>query len=447
MAELEQRLNRSSRNSSLPPSQDPPSAPPRPQQPMSRAQAGRSARPRGQEPAAASARAGGRGRRALAGALPGLRAVFIDGRARRRGHAAAPPGRGAAADRGQGDRASPAPAVLSRSAPPRPAPSFLPTFRARRSGRACRRRSSRSRCGTASPVATRPSSCASCSGPSSRPARSTRSSQRAGEALAEPHTRLQERDPLRRAVNIDETGWRPRGGKRTLWGALTGTGGGLPHRARPPRARGQDPARRASSPGSPAPTAGRPTTTSTRSDVSSAGRTCSATSPPTARGWPPRRSSARPALRSPARLFDGLGGVPAADGDRVRLLERIAPLQARTQSAARARGAQEHQDEVPPQVRQQPAQALAGALDLHPHRRRRADQQPRRTRPPRRRHLPQTLPRQPIRTRRAHHRTTALRLDHLPPPTALALRLPHRRPHRQHPRRPHPPTRLTTPGT
>ena len=33
VAELEQRLNRSSRNSSLPPSQDPPSAPPRPRQP------------------------------------------------------------------------------------------------------------------------------------------------------------------------------------------------------------------------------------------------------------------------------------------------------------------------------------------------------------------------------------------------------------------------------
>src|SRR3990172_1500906 len=32
VAELEQRLKRNSRNSSLPPSQDPPSAPPRPQQ-------------------------------------------------------------------------------------------------------------------------------------------------------------------------------------------------------------------------------------------------------------------------------------------------------------------------------------------------------------------------------------------------------------------------------
>jgi hypothetical protein len=35
VAELEQRLNRNSQNSSLPPSQDPPSAPPRPQKPAS----------------------------------------------------------------------------------------------------------------------------------------------------------------------------------------------------------------------------------------------------------------------------------------------------------------------------------------------------------------------------------------------------------------------------
>src|SRR5215218_1032660 len=35
LAELERRLNRGSRNSSLPPSQDPPSAPPRPRRPGS----------------------------------------------------------------------------------------------------------------------------------------------------------------------------------------------------------------------------------------------------------------------------------------------------------------------------------------------------------------------------------------------------------------------------
>jgi transposase len=40
VAELERRLNRSSRNSSLPPSQDPPSAPPRPGRPGSRRKRG-----------------------------------------------------------------------------------------------------------------------------------------------------------------------------------------------------------------------------------------------------------------------------------------------------------------------------------------------------------------------------------------------------------------------
>ena len=95
-----------------------------------------------------------------------------------------------------------------------------------------------------------------------------------------------------------------------------------------------------------------------------------------------------------------------------------------------------------PHHQQQPAQALARALDLRRHRRRRADQQPRRTRPPRRRHLPQALTRQPVRPRRTHHRTAPLRLDHLPPPETLALRLPHPRPQRQRPRRPDPGTRL-----
>jgi Family of unknown function (DUF6444) len=74
VAELERRLKRSSRNSSLPPSQDPPSAPPRPRRPGSGREARRPARARGQVPTAASARAGGRGRRALAPAVPHVRA-------------------------------------------------------------------------------------------------------------------------------------------------------------------------------------------------------------------------------------------------------------------------------------------------------------------------------------------------------------------------------------
>jgi transposase len=44
---------------------------------------------------------------------------------------------------------------------------------------------------------------------------------RTGEALAEPHARLHDHIRSASAVNVDETGWRLRGSKRTLWGALT----------------------------------------------------------------------------------------------------------------------------------------------------------------------------------------------------------------------------------
>ena len=79
--------------------------------------------------------------------------------------------------------------------------------------------------------------------------------------------------------------------------------------------------------------------------------------------------------------------------------------------------------------------------------RRRADQQPRRTRAPRRGHLPQAQPRQPIRTRRTTHRATALGAHHLPPATPIPVRLPRRRLHRPQPRRPRPTADLTpSPG-
>ena len=45
--------------------------------------------------------------------------------------------------------------------------------------------------------------------------------QRAGEALAAPHTRLEREIKQAPVVNIDETGWKTAGGSRTLWGALT----------------------------------------------------------------------------------------------------------------------------------------------------------------------------------------------------------------------------------
>ena len=45
--------------------------------------------------------------------------------------------------------------------------------------------------------------------------------QRAGEALAGPYTELEQRIKTAAAVNIDETGWKTAGDGRTLWGALT----------------------------------------------------------------------------------------------------------------------------------------------------------------------------------------------------------------------------------
>ena len=45
--------------------------------------------------------------------------------------------------------------------------------------------------------------------------------QRAGAALAAPHTRLEQQLKSAPVVNIDETGWKTAGGNRTLWAALT----------------------------------------------------------------------------------------------------------------------------------------------------------------------------------------------------------------------------------
>jgi Transposase IS66 family/Family of unknown function (DUF6444) len=45
--------------------------------------------------------------------------------------------------------------------------------------------------------------------------------QRTGEALAAPHTRLEQEIRQASVVNIDETGWKTGGNRRMLWGALT----------------------------------------------------------------------------------------------------------------------------------------------------------------------------------------------------------------------------------
>src|SRR5437588_4601694 len=71
---------------------------------------------------------------------------------------------------------------------------------------------------------------------------------------------------------------------------------------------------------------------------------------------------------------------------------------------------------------EEPTQALAGALDVRRRSRRGADEQRRRARPARRRHLPQALPRQPLPARGTHDRTAALGRPNLPPAAPLALR-------------------------
>ena len=114
-----------------------------------------------------------------------------------------------------------------------------------RSGRGSRPPSSRSRSATASRAVTRPSSPGSCSGSSSRPGTVDAIVQRAGEALAAPHTRLEQQLKAASVVNIDETGWKTAGGTPDAVGRADQPDGGLPDRGRPPRLRGKDAARRA----------------------------------------------------------------------------------------------------------------------------------------------------------------------------------------------------------
>ena len=89
------------------------------------------------------------------------------------------------------------------------------------------------------------------------------------------------------------------------------------------------------------------------------------------------------------------------------------------------------------------AEGLARTLDVRQPPRRDTDQQPRRALATQRRHLPQALPGQPIRERRATHRAPPLRAHHLPTTTPLPVRLPHRHAHSPRPRRPSSHTHLT----
>jgi len=220
VAELEQRLNRNSRNSSLPPSQDPPSAPPRPGEPGS-------GRERGGQP----------GHEGKSRPLLPLERVdevvehwpercwacahsfgeeerFDAAAPQRHQVAELPPIAVTVTEHRLHRLRCPACAAETRAELPAEVPrgAFGPRLQAAVATLAVRNRVSRrdtvELMGELFGVEL-------CTGSSDAIV------QRAGEALAQPYARLHDQIRSASAVNIDETGWRLRGGKRTLWGALT----------------------------------------------------------------------------------------------------------------------------------------------------------------------------------------------------------------------------------
>jgi transposase len=220
VAELERRLNRNSRNSSLPPSQDPPSAPPRPRRPGS-------GRRRGGQPGHE-----GRHRRLLP--LEQVDEVVEHWPERCRSCAqvfderelvdAAGPWRHQVAElppivvRVTEHRlhgvCCPACAARTRAELPREVPrsAFGPRLRAAVVTLAVRNRVSRR---DTTELARELFGVELATGSVDAIV------QRAGEALAGPYTQLEQQIKAASVVNIDETGWKTAGGNRTLWGALT----------------------------------------------------------------------------------------------------------------------------------------------------------------------------------------------------------------------------------
>jgi len=219
VAELEQRLSRSSRNSSLPPSADPPSAPPRPRQAAS-------GRERGGQP-------GHKGTSRLLLTLERVDEVVEHWPRRCRcGHVFCTTEREAVGEpaRHQVAELPPTAVILSEHRLQRlrcpdcgattraqlpagvPPGAFGPRLQAAVATLSVRNRVSRR---DTTELLRELFGAALSTGSIDAIV------QHAGEALAEPHAQLADQIRSASAVNIDETGWRLRGGKRTLWGALT----------------------------------------------------------------------------------------------------------------------------------------------------------------------------------------------------------------------------------
>ncbi len=220
VAELEQRLNRTSRNSSLPPSQDPPSAPPRPRKPAS-------GRRRGGQP-------GHEGKHRPLLPLAQVDEVInhwpercqacarrfgederIDAAAPQRHQVAElPPIAVTVSEHRLHRLRCPACAAETRAELPADVPrgAFGPRLQAAVVTLAVRNRISR----RDTTELVRELFGAELSTGSVDAIVS-----RAGEALERPYTELWAEIERAEAVNIDETGWRTAGERRTLWGALS----------------------------------------------------------------------------------------------------------------------------------------------------------------------------------------------------------------------------------
>ena len=301
-----------------------------------------------------------------------MRATLRCRGADRRGGAAAPPGFRAAADRGHRGRASPAPAALpclcrlhARPAAGRCSLGCLrpPPRSSRRDphGQEPRLSPRHGRAGGAS-----------WSAAGFRLARSTRSCNAQAGRSKSRRRGLQTTSAPPRWSEIDETGWRLRGSKRTLWGALSERAALFriaPDRhQREARAMlGQgfqgiacsdrwwaynylDPGRR-------------------QVCWSHLIRDFSAQS----EGLEPEQSFGKAGLEIAARLFSAWHDFQQ-DGDRARLIERAAPLRRELKTLLERCADKATQVQTQPRARPQPAQDLAGTVDLHRDRRRRANQ-------------------------------------------------------------------------
>jgi transposase len=220
VAELERRLNRSSRNSSLPPSQDPPSAPPRPR-------GKRSGRGRGGQPGHE-----GRHRRLLPPEQVDEVVEYWPQRCRSCAHlfaelehvdvaepwrhqvAELPPIAVRVTEHRLHAVCCPQCATRTRAELPRQVPRspFGPRLQAAVVTLAVRNRVSRR---DTTELARELFGVELSTGSVDAII------QRAGEALTSPCTQLEQQIRTASVVNIDETGWRTAGGYRTLWGALT----------------------------------------------------------------------------------------------------------------------------------------------------------------------------------------------------------------------------------